>query len=168
MKKFILAIILGIAITASAFAANSDDVYLRKDVFEAKMDAFMTEIKLMNQNMRSDLRQDIHELSKAVSVLSERTDRNFEILSARIDRLDARIDGINSSLSSRIDGVNARVDDLRNGLYLWLVVIGTFISFITLFIAWPRVKDFLTAQKNTLTIQDVERIIDAKLNSKSQ
>ena len=157
MKKFILAIILSIAITASASAANSDDIYLRRDVFEAKMDAFMAEIKLMNQNMRSDLRQDIHELSKAVSVLSERTDRNFEILSARIDRLDARI-----------DSTNTRIDDLRNGLYLWLVVIGTFIAFMGVVVAWPRVKDFLTAQKNTLTIQDVERIIDAKLNSKSQ
>ena len=157
MKKFILAIILSIAITASASAANSDDIYLRRDVFEAKMDAFMAEIKLMNQNMRSDLRQDIHELSKAVSVLSERTDRNFEILSARIDRLDARI-----------DSTNTRIDDLRNGLYLWLVVIGTFIAFMGVVVAWPRIKDFLTAQKNTLTIQDVERIIDAKLNSKSQ
>ena len=157
MKKFILVLMLVLSLAVSASAANSDDVYLRRDVFEAKMDAFMAEIKLMNQNMRSDLRQDIHELSKAVSVLSERTDRNFEILSARIDRLDARI-----------DSTNTRIDDLRNGLYLWLVVIGTFIAFVGVVVAWPRVKDFLTAQKNTLTIQDVERIIDAKLNSKSQ
>ena len=96
--------------------------------------------------MRSELRQDIHELSKTVSVLS-----------TRIDGLDARI-----------DSTNTRIDDLRNGLYLWLVVIGTFIAFMGVVVAWPRVKDFLTAQKNTLTIQDVERIIDAKLNSKSQ
>ena len=146
MKKFILAIILVLTLAVSAFAANSDDIYLRRDVFEAKMDAFMAEIKLMNQNMRSELKQDINELSKAVSVLS-----------TRIDGLDARI-----------DGTNTRIDDLRNGLYLWLVAIGTFI-------AWPKAKEFLQSRKTNkpnFTLQDVEilvtKIIDAKLNSKSQ
>lgn len=146
MKKFISAIILILTLTVSAFAANSDDIYLRRDVFEAKMDAFMAEIKLMNQNMRSELKQDINELSKAVSVLS-----------TRIDGLDARI-----------DGTNTRIDDLRNGLYLWLVAIGTFI-------AWPKAKEFLQSRKTNkpdFTLQDVEilvtKLIDAKLNSKSQ
>ena len=163
MKKFILAIILSIAITASAFAANSNDIYVRKDVFDVHMQNINQNLEKISNRLDkielsiNELNKSVSALTEKVSVLSERTDRNFEILSARIDRLDARI-----------DGTNTRIDDLRNGLYLWLVVIGTFISFITLFIAWPRVKDFLTAQKNTLTIQDVERIIDAKLNSKSQ
>ena len=160
MKKFILAIILVLTFAVSAFAANSDDVYVRKDVFDVHMQNINQNLEKILSELQAQ-RNDINDLKKAVAVLSERTDRNFETLSARID-------GVNHSLSNRIDGVNSRIDDLRNGLYLWLVVIGTFISFITLFIAWPRVKDFLTAQKNTLTIQDVERIIDAKLNSKSQ
>lgn len=137
---------LVLTLAVSAFAANSDDIYLRRDVFEAKMDAFMAEIKLMNQNMRSELKQDINELSKAVSILS-----------TRIDGLDARI-----------DSTNTRIDDLRNGLYLWLVVIGTFI-------AWPKAKEFLqnrNTNKHDFTLQDVEnlvtKLIDAKLNSKSQ
>ena len=160
MKKFILAIILGIAITASASAANSDDIYVRKDVFDVHMQNINQNLEKILSELQAQ-RNDINDLKKAVAVLSERTDRNFETLSARID-------GVNHSLSNRIDGVNSRIDDLRNGLYLWLVVIGTFIAFVGVVVAWPRVKDFLTAQKNTLTIQDVERIIDAKLNSKSQ
>ena len=94
--------------------------------------------------MRSEIKQDIHELSKAIAVLSERTDRNFETLSARID------------------GVHSRIDDLRNGLYLWLVVIGTFI-------AWPKAKNFFQnrASKQTfLTLDEVEKLIDSKLKSK--
>ena len=160
MKKFILAIILSITLTASAFAANSDDIYVRKDVFDVHMQNINQNLEKILSELQAQ-RNDINDLKKAVAVLSERTDRNFETLSARID-------GVNHSLSNRIDGVNSRIDDLRNGLYLWLVVIGTFIAFMGVVVAWPRVKDFLTAQKNTLTIQDVERIIDAKLNSKSQ
>ena len=167
MKKFILAIILVLTFAVSAFAANSDDIYVRKDVFDVHLQNINQNLEKISNRLDkielsiNELNKSVSALTEKVSVLSERTDRNFEILSARID-------GVNHSLSNRIDGVNSRIDDLRNGLYLWLVVIGTFISFITLFIAWPRVKDFLTAQKNTLTIQDVERIIDAKLNSKSQ
>lgn len=164
MKKIIIALLFVLILSHTVFAATSadvyDNVYLRQDVFEAKMDAFMAEIKLMNQNMRSEFKQDINELSKAIAVLSERTDRNFDTLSARID------------------GVNSHIDDLRNGMYLWLVVIATLVSIIAVVITWPRVKNFLELQKetrnqrNSLTIEEVERlverIIDARLNAKSQ
>ena len=152
MKKFILAIILVLTFAVSAFAANSDDVYVRKDVFDVHLLSINSKLELIlaeMQSFKAELqaqRKDINELAKVTAVLS-----------TRIDGLDARI-----------DSTNTRIDDLRNGLYLWLVVIGTFIAFMGVVVAWPRVKDFLTAQKNTLTIQDVERIIDAKLNSKSQ
>lgn len=152
MKKIIIALICIFVASYSAFAATSPDihenVYLRQDVFEAKMDAFMAEIKLMNQNMRSEFKQDINEFSKAIAVLSERTDRNFDILSARID------------------SVHSRIDDLRNGLYLWLVVIGTFL-------AWPKAKNLIQnmhskrdSQKQSFTLDDIEKLIDARINSK--
>ena len=137
MKKFIFALLLALTLAVAAYAANSDDIYLRRDVFEAKMDAFMAENRLMNQNLLSE----IH--------------RVHDVLAARIDRLDARI-----------DGTNTRIDDLRNGLYLWLVVIGTFI-------AWPKAKNFIQniqnkrgAQKQSFTLDDVEKLIDARINSK--
>ena len=156
MKNFILAIILSITLTASAFAANSDDIYVRKDVFDVHMQNINQNLEKILSELQAQ-RNDINDLKKAVAVLSERTDRNFEILSARIDRLDARI-----------DGTNTRIDDLRNGLYLWLVVIGTFI-------AWPKAKEFIQNRKTNkpdFTLQDVEnlvtKLIDAKLNSKSQ
>ena len=135
MKKLLITFMFVVVLSHPIFAATSNDIhenlYLRQDVFEAKMDAFMAEIKLMNQNMRSEFKQDIqdmrselkqeiHELSKAIAVLSERTDRNFDILSARIE------------------GTNSRIDDLRNGMYLWLVIIGTFITLVGVIIAWPR------------------------------
>ena len=161
MKKFILAIILGIAITASAFAANSDDIYVRKDVFDVHMQNINQNLEKILSELQAQ-RNDINDLKKAVAVLSERTDRNFEILSARID-------GVNHSLSNRIDGVNSRIDDLRNGLYLWLVVIGTFIAFITLVISWPKVKEIIQNKKQFVSRDElefiIERIIDAKIHS---
>ena len=155
MKKFILVLILVLTLNVSASAANSDDIYVRKDVFDVHLQNINSKLELILSEMQSfkaelqAQRNDINELAKVTAVLS-----------SRIDGLDARI-----------DGTNTRIDDLRNGLYLWLVVITAFISFLGVIVAWPRVKDFFTAQRHTLSIQDVEilvtKIIDAKLNSKA-
>ena len=152
MKKFILAIILVITLAVSAYAANSDDIYVRKDVFDVHLQNINSKLELILSEMQSfkaelqAQRKDINELAKVTAVLS-----------TRIDGLDARI-----------DSTNTRIDDLRNGLYLWLVAIGTFI-------AWPKAKEFIQNRKTNkpdFTLQDVEnlvtKIIDAKLNSKSQ
>lgn len=159
MKKIIVALLITFALTASSFAASSYDIYVRKDVFEVHMLNINQNLEKIS-NRLDKIEVSINELTKAVSsltekvsALSERIDGNFAVLSARIDRLD-----------SRIDGSNSRIDDLRNGLYLWLVVIGTFI-------AWPKAKNFLqqrSANKQSFTLDDVEKLIDSKLNSKSQ
>ena len=165
MKKFIFALLVSLSFAVPACAANSDDIYVRKDVFDVHMQNINMNLERILVELKAQ-RNDIYELSKAVSVLSERTDRNFETLSARID-------GLNSSLSARIEGTNSRIDDLRNGMYLWLVIIGTFITLVSVVIAWPRAKNFIQnihnkrdAQKQSFTLDDIEKLIDARINSK--
>ena len=145
MKKFILVLILVLTLNVSASAANSDDIYVRKDIFDVHLQNINQNLERILAELQAQ-RNDINELAKVTAVLS-----------SRIDGLDARI-----------DSTNTRIDDLRNGLYLWLVAIGTFI-------AWPKAKEFLqnrNTNKHDFTLQDVEilvtRLIDAKLNSKSQ
>ncbi len=127
MKKFISILILVLTLIAPASAANSDDIYLRKDVFDVHLQSINSKLELIlseMQSLKAELqaqRNDINELAKITAVLS-----------SRIDGLDARI-----------DCTNTRIDDLRNGLYLWLVVIGTFIAFLTLVISWPKAKEFI-------------------------
>ena len=131
MTKICVALMMLILTGTASFGAVSDDVYLRKDVFDAKMEA-------MFNRLHGDI----------------------QILSEKIDGLDKRIDGVNSSLS-------ARIDDLRNGLYLWLVAIGLFVS-------WPKAKETLQKLgKSTpsITLEDVKRLIeehDAELRKSLQ
>ena len=75
MKKLLLALIL-IFMTLSGIAngATSDDVYLRKDVFEAKMETLFAKIDA---------------LEKRIDV--------------RIDNLEKRIDRVETHLDKRID-----------------------------------------------------------------
>ncbi|MBQ3396367.1 MAG: hypothetical protein IJG34_01415 [Synergistaceae bacterium] len=179
MKKFILTLMITLIFTASACAASSDDIYVRKDVFDvhmqninSKLELILTELQAQKNEIKS-MRNDINELSKTVAVLSERINRNFDTLSERIEgvntSLSARIDGINASLSARIDGLDNRVSDLRNDIYLGLVVLGIIVGL-------PNIQKFFQrreanrreAHKPAFTLEDVERLIDAKLSSKSQ
>ena len=55
MKKFVFILLLLLLMPMKAHAEISNDVYLRRDVFEAKMDAFMAEIRLMNEQTRREM-----------------------------------------------------------------------------------------------------------------
>lgn len=78
MKKFLLALLIVITVSVSAFGVTSIDitqnVYLRQDVFEAKMDAFMAEIRLLNELLRSELKQEIQATNSRIDVVSTRLD----------------------------------------------------------------------------------------------
>ncbi len=165
MKKFILTLIITLIFSASAFAASSDDIYVRKEVFDvhmqninSKLELILTELKAQGNEIKS-MRNDINELAKSVAVLSERVDRNFETLSARIN-------GVDTSLSNRIEGIDNRISDLRirDAVYLVMVILG-------IIAALPGIKKFFQwkeAHKPAFTLEDVERLIDAKLSSRSQ
>ena len=182
MRKIITALSLLLMMTGVCFAAMSDDVYLRKDVFDAKMEALFDRLHVEIGELRGDMKA----LSERIdgnfatllgridgnsatllgridgnfATLSGRIDGNFTTLSERIDgnsaTLSGRIDGNFATLSGRMDGLDKRMDDLRNGIYLWLVA-------ITLIVSWPKARDVL---KNwikpvpSITIEDVMRLIE--------
>lgn len=159
MKKVLVLLLIQILFYGTAcYGAVSDDIYVRKDVFEVYMRNLGDKLDMILEGQKA-LRQDINVLSERVSVLDRRVDR----LEARMDGLDKRIDG----LDKRIDGVDKRIDDLRNGIYLWLVAIGLFLS-------WPKAQKMLQSfGKSTpsITLEDVRRLIEEnnmKLSGKAQ
>ena len=139
MKKIIILIILLLMMSSESFGAVSDDVYVRKDVFDAKMEA-------MFNRLHGD-----------IQALSERMDGNFAALSRRMDGLD-----------KRMDGFDKRMDDLQHYLYLVLVLLG-------IIVALPSVQKMLQwreerqeSRKSSITLEDVERLIDARMAGKAQ
>ena len=162
MKK-VCVLLLVLMFGTASYGAVSDDVYVRRDVFEVYMQNINANLERIMSRLDS-MEGKITEMSDKLSALSERLDGNTKMLSSRMDGIDKRID----ELDKRIDVVNTslsgRIDDLRNGIYLWLVAIGLFVS-------WPKVKE--SAQKlvkpaPTFTLEDVERLIDKKLSGNVQ
>ncbi|MBQ2616294.1 MAG: hypothetical protein IJF90_05500, partial [Synergistaceae bacterium] len=137
-----------------------EGVYLRQDVFEAKMDAFMAEIRLMNQQLKSELKQEIQSVKEELH--KEIQDTKAELRK----EIQANTTAIQAN-SAAIQATNARLDELKTAVYWGIGLLGLL---ITLAAAAPyivKVLQSINIPKPTLTIEDVERLIDAKLQSKN-
>ena len=147
MKKFLTATLIAIVVSTAAFGATSNDVYLRQDVFEAKMDAFMAEIRLMNEQTRSELRKEIQ---------NTKTELN--------EKIQANTTAILQT-NARIDVTNARLESLITMVYWGIALLGIL---ITLAAVAPSIVQVLKGfSKSKITLEDVERLIDAKIQAKN-
>ena len=135
MRKISTIILLLLMMGSASYGAVSEDVYVRKDVFDAKMEALFNQLHGEIENFGT-------RLEGKIDALSERIDRNFDILSARIDGLDKRM------------------DNQQNYLYLVLVIMGIIVTLPTvqkMLQGWQEQKD---SRRTFTTLEDVRRLIE--------
>lgn len=169
MKKIILMIMLVTLICPCSYGASSDDVYVRKDVFEVEMRNINSTLERILTKLDSQ-EKSINALTNAVAALSERVDGNFTTLSKRIDgnftTLSERINGNFATLSERIDGLAKRVETTNKFLYYYLLVLFGAMLLLPFFNKWWEYRE--KTKQNAVpefTLDDVKRLIaEAKLN----
>ena len=150
MKKIILTVIFMAMLCPCSYGAASDDVYVRKDVFEVemkninlKLDGILAELKAQREELKSQ-RQEIISLNQSVAVLAERVDGNYKNL-------------------------DARMNDLRNGLYLGLVLFAAVLLLPFFNKWWEAREEKRQAAARSFTLDDVRRLIaEAKLGTMPQ
>ena len=121
MKKILIAAIITITAAASALGATSSDihegVYLRQDVFDAKMDAFIAEIRLMNQQLKSELKQEIQsvkeELHKEIQDTKAELRKEIQANTTAIQANSAAIQQLRTELKQDIQSVK---EELRKDI----------------------------------------------------
>ena len=157
MKKIILSLCLVLSLCPCSYGAGSDDIYVRKDVFEVeminvnlKLDNILAELKSQREELKAH-GEEIKNLAQSVAVLSERVDGNF------------------ATLSGRIDGLEKRVETTNTFLYYLLVLIGA-IMLLPFFNKWWEAREEKRqAAVPTFTLDDVKRLIaEAKLGGMPQ
>ncbi len=120
MKKMIVILSMVLLVFGTeSYGAVSDDVYVRKDVFEVYMQNINSKFDIIMEELKEQ-RKTMNEISDKLTVLSGRIDSVNASLSERISGVNAslsgRIDGLNASLSERIDGLNASLSGRIDGL----------------------------------------------------
>ena len=146
MKKiFIVLIFLLSCVSASCAASEDMSVYVRQDVFDAKMEALKTEIQLGNERLFNEIR----------------------LLNTKIEALDKRITDTETHMLNRIADsetrTDNRIDDLKTMVYWGFSIIGLLVAFA---IFAPSLGEFLrNLRQPSFTLEDVKRLIaEAKLN----
>ena len=144
MKKIFTAMILIIIFALPVYGAVSEDlsVYLRNDVFEAKMEAFIAEIRLMNEQLRREMQDEIKSLRSEIQDLQNKT----------------------QNLYSEIRVINTRLDDLTTAIYWGLAFMGIILA-SAIFVP-GIVAVFKNLFSPSITMEQVERLINAKLENR--
>ena len=147
MRRVIEVLMLMLTMNAGvSFGAVSEDmsVYLRKDVFDAKMEAFMNEI-----------RGEFQVMNAKIDALSRRVDDNF-------NTLEKRIDDNNRKLERRMDGLGTRISNVSNGMYfpaVALAIFGVVVLSAIIVTAFQILDDRKTSKQQFATLEDVKRLI---------
>ena len=166
MKKIFLAVALVLVTASFSCAATSDDIYVRQDVFDAKMEAFLNRMLVEFENVRGDIKALSSRIDNVESKLTTRIDNVESKLTTRIDNvesnLSSRIDSVHRELSSRIDSVesslSSRIDVLQTVVYWGLGILSLL---ITSFVLAPVVGAVVQKMKSpSIGIEDVKRLIE--------
>ena len=174
MKKIFMILIFIYLLSPSAFGAASEDIYVRQDVFDAKMENLFLRLHSEIENLGN-------KINGRIDALSERVDGNFLALSSRIDGLDKRIEGLDKridGLDKRIDGLDKRIDGLDkrvDGLDKRIDGTNTFLYYLMILLGTLLILPFVNkwfedrkASKNFITLDEVRRLIEennAKLSN---
>ena len=159
MRRVIFAAVLVCVMSARAFAASEDmSVYVRQDVFDAKMETLFLRLHGEIENLGT-------RLEGKIDALSEKIDGVDKKLSEKIDgvdrKLSEKIDGVDRKLSARIDGVDKRIDDTHTYIYWILVLLGAILimPFVNKF--WEFRKEQRTP---AVTLEEVQRLIEKAIS----
>ena len=152
MKKIFSALILVFTLCSSVYGASSDDVYLRKDVFDAKMDAFMSEIRLMNEQNRREMDKRFNELDKKIE--NVKTELHHEIQNVKTE-LQSEI----QVLSSKVDLLDERTESTKTTVYWGLALMGLILA--SAVVVTPLTEFFkgLRKKEPSFTLEDVKHLI---------
>ncbi|MBR0317346.1 MAG: hypothetical protein IJQ99_10825 [Synergistaceae bacterium] len=158
MKKIVTVMLLILIFSSSSFGAVSEDmsVYVRQDVFDAKMEALFLRLHSEIENLGARLEGEIKVLSERIDALDKKVTTRMDALE---EKLTAKIDAVDARLSTRIDAVEGQMAILTIAIYWVLGTLGVVFAGLTLA---PYLKNL---RRPSITLEDVERLIDAKLNA---
>ena len=153
-------------------SSDTDNIFIRKDVFEARMDRmemllektltemradnerFRAEIKADNEKLRTELKTDMNnlrtELKTDISSLSSKTQEEIQGLHTEIRVVD-----------ERVNSLTTRVDTLQTTVYWGFALLTLFLGLTTFA---PALLEFIKSlRKPSITANEIQTMIDVSI-----
>ena len=170
MKRFVAVMAFLCVMCVGCYGAEQaePEVYVRKEVFSAylesvntKMDRILEELKAQKEEIKA-----VREETKTeIGALREETKAQIATLREEIKSLRQDVNDLARAvavLAQRVDNLEVRMNDLRNDIYLGLVILGIIVALPTVqkFIEWRESRrPSVTPANTSLTAEDVKRLI---------
>ncbi|MBR1672655.1 MAG: hypothetical protein IJ702_06990 [Fretibacterium sp.] len=144
--------------------------YLRRDVFDARMEAFMAEIRLGNAEIRREMSQLENRIDAKLTQLENRVDGKIAQLDSRITQLDSKFERKFEVLSERGDQnfafLNMRIDAMQTTVYWGFALMGLFVAILGFLITFaPPIWGLLRRRgRSAVSRKEVENIISASFD----
>lgn len=149
MKKFCLVLLIMLMLSSCSYGATSDDTsgYVRRDVFDAKMETFMAEMRLSFEQIRREIQGTYAKTHDEIREVSAR----LTVVEGRMSSLEIMIYWVLGTLAV---------------IFAALAVILTMLAMRTQQKENPESK---SSSAPPFTLEDVKRLIaDAQLNGMPQ
>ena len=129
MKKIMMTLLVVLLMSGVSCGAVSDDVYVRKDVYEVQMQSMNTKLDMILEEMRAqreEMKAQREEHKAQMKELKDEMNGIREELKAHVKESQeehkairndiAELTRVVSVLSTRVDGLDARMGDTRSNL----------------------------------------------------
>ena len=149
MKRLFIVLMLICCISSVSYGAESRDIYVRQDVFDAKMEALFERLHGEIVTLSAKIDSEFAKVNGRIDGLSGRIDK----LEGRIDKLEGRID----RLEGRIDGMDYKIDVLQVVIYWGLGILTLLVGSFVLAPLFSSVIQNL--RRPSLTLDEIQILV---------
>ncbi len=159
MKKIFAMLILILLMSSVTYGAETEDIYVRKDVFEARMDRMealiekaIMEMKAENEKFRSEMRSENekfrNEIRGEISVFKDEIGTKLQNVLDEINNLKTEI----RVLEIRVSELDHRISIIETIVYWIFAIVSVMLASLALI---PIVREFRNPQ---VTLEDVKQV----------
>ena len=139
MKKFLVTLFMIFVLSTASYGA-SEDIYVRQDVFDAKMEALFVR------------------LHGEITSLSERMEGNYASLSERMDKNLAEFKAIANEIKGDVKALDARISNVESNVSWWIGGVTLFLTALALVPLLMKLLEKIRVPQ--ITLEDVMRLIE--------
>ena len=129
-----------IFVLSTASYGASEDIYVRQDVFDAKMEALFVR------------------LHGEITALSERMEGNYASLSERMDKNLAEFKAIANEIKGDVKALDARISNVESNVSWWIGGVTLFLTALALVPLLMKLLEKIRVPQ--ITLEDVMRLIE--------
>ena len=138
----------------------SDDIYVRKDVYEADQRAAKAESRLGNEEVLKELRQFRVEINGKIAEFREEVNDRFAKVDSRFDKLETGFDALEARVDYMGNYLDKRIDDTHTYMGWGFASIAIIVAFAVVVIpALKIVKEFFRPSVTVEKVKEISRAI---------